>query len=102
VRKFVGLNDFKILVFLMDYLVFHQLFLTFLDIRCRKMKEAMSPPHRLILPVYAVSEAIRLATVITPSRRSRSKHYDLRILPFMDIEADECNVRVCDNKENNR
>ena len=86
----------------MDYLVFHQLFLTFLDIVCRKMKEAMSPPHQLILPVYAESEAIRLATVITPPRRSRSKHYDLRILTFMDIEAEECNVRVCNNKENNK
>jgi hypothetical protein len=66
------------------------------------MKEAISPRHRLILPVYAESEAIRLATVITPPRRSRSKHYDLRILPFMDIEAEKCNVRVCNNKENNR
>jgi hypothetical protein len=50
--------------------------------------------------VYDESQAIRLATVITPPRRSRSKHYDLRTLPFMDIEAEECNVRVCDNKEN--
>ena len=101
-RKFVDLNVFIILVFIVDYLVFHQLFLTILDIVCRKMKEAMSPPHQLILPVYAESEAIRLATVITPPRRSRSKHYDLRILPFMDIEAEECNVRVCNHKENNK
>jgi hypothetical protein len=66
------------------------------------MKEAISPRHRLILPVYAESEAIRLATVITPPRQSKSKHYDVRILPFMDIEAEKCNVRVCNNKENNR
>jgi hypothetical protein len=52
--------------------------------------------------VYVESEAIRLASVITPSRRSRSKHYDLRILTSMDIEAEEYNVRVCNNKENNR
>jgi hypothetical protein len=58
----------------MDYLIFHQLFLTFFDILCRKMKEAMSPPHRLIVHVYAESEAIRLATVITPPRR-RSKNF---------------------------
>ena len=62
----------------------------------------MSPPHQLTLHVYAEFEAIRLATVITPPRRSRSKHYDLRILPFMDIEAEECNVGVCSNKENNK
>ena len=66
------------------------------------MKKAMSPPHRLILPVYAEAEAIWLATVITPPRQSRSKHYDLRILPFIDIEAEKCNVRICNNKENNR
>ena len=90
------------MTFLVDYLIFHQLFLTFLDNVCRKMKEAMSPPHQLTLHVYAEFEAIRLATVITPPRRSRSKHYDLRILPFMDIEAEECNVRVCNNKENNK
>ena len=62
----------------------------------------MSPPHQFILPVYAESEAIRLATVITPPRRSRSQQYDLRILKYMDIEAEERNVSVCDNKENNR
>ena len=83
-HKFVDLNDFNILVFLVDYLVFHQVFLTFVDIVYRKMKETMSPPHQLILPVYAESEAIQLATIITPPRRSRSKHYDSRILTFMD------------------
>ena len=62
----------------------------------------MSPPHQFILPVYAESEAIRLATVITPPRRSRPKHYDLRILTYMDIEVEECNVRVCNNKENDK
>ena len=78
------------------------MFLTFLDILCRKMKEAMFPPHGLILPVYAESEAIWLATVITPPRQSRSKHCDLCISSFIDIEAEKCNVRICNNKENNR
>ena len=66
------------------------------------MKEAMSPPHQFILPVYAESEAIRLATVITPPRRSRSKHYESRILTFINIKAKECNVCVCNNEENNK
>ena len=52
--------------------------------------------------MYAEFEAIRLATVITPLRRSRSKHYDSCILTFVDIEAEECNVRVCNNEENNK
>ena len=65
------------------------------------MKEAISSPHQLILHMYAESEAIRLATVIIPPMQSRSEHYDLRILTFMDIEAKECNIRVCNNKENN-
>ena len=66
------------------------------------MKEAMSPPHQLILLVYTESEAIRLATIITPPRRNRSKHYDSHILTFMDIEAEECNIRVCNYEENNK
>ena len=66
------------------------------------MKETMSSPYQLILPVYAESQAIWLATVITLPRRSRSKYYDFLILTFMDIEAEECNVRVCNNEENNK
>ena len=62
------------------------------------MTEAMSPPpHQLILFVYAESEVIRLATVITPPRRSRFKHYDIRILTFMNIEAEECNITLSSN-----
>ena len=62
----------------------------------------LTPPDQLILPMYADSEAIRLATVITPPRRCRSKYYDSRILTFMDIEVEECNVRICNNEENNK
>jgi hypothetical protein len=86
----------------MNYLMFHQLFLTFFYIVCRKMKEAMSPPRQLILHVYAEFEAIQLASSITLPRRSNSKCYDLRVLTFMDIEAEECNVHVCNNEEKNR
>ena len=99
--NFVGLKNFKIKVFLVEYLVFYQFFLGLLDIMSRKMKKVMSPPHLLIIHMYVESKAIQLAIVIIPLRRKKSKHYDFCILTFMNIEAEECNVHVCNDKENN-
>ena len=47
--------------------------------------------------VYAESQAARMVPTITPLR---CPHYDLRVFPFVDIEAKEHNDHVGSSEDN--
>lgn len=52
------------------------------------------PPQTFVLPLYAKFEATQMASTITPPRQIRRARYDLRVLPFMNKEADGDNDQI--------
>jgi hypothetical protein len=55
------------------------------------------PPSLIDFPCVG-PEATRLATVSTPPRQRRSKHYDLRILPFRKTQGCERRAEIGERK----
>jgi hypothetical protein len=48
-----------------------------------------SPPRPFLLPVYVQQAATLMSTLGSPKPRHQVRHYDSRVLKYLDVEADE-------------
>ena len=63
------------------------------------MRNVMSPPTCIIIPLNAMAVTKVMDPTSTPSHFSTSLAYDLRIVPFVDVKATDCIEHVSDQEE---
>ena len=64
-----------------------------------EMENVVFPPCWIILPLHAKAVTKVVATISTPSHHSNSLGNDHHIMPFVDVEVEECIEHVSDKKE---
>ena len=62
----------------------------------------MSPPRSMVLPSYAEAIAKIMVATSTPPSRIRLSSFDRRILPFVDVEAEEHNEHLSGSEDDER
>ena len=62
------------------------------------MKNAMSPPTCIIIPLHAKLVTKVVDSTLTTSHHSRSSGYDRGVLPFVDVKVKEGIEHVSDKE----
>lgn len=53
------------------------------------MPMVFTPPTSLYLPCYAADAAMVMATLTSPPKRRCKRSYDIRVMQYVDVEANE-------------